>query len=482
MQQLPMLIAIVIFLLFIMGIALFTNDKMGSEEDFLVGGRSFNLWLTTFCLFSTWFGAGTLITATDEISHRGLIATALEPYGAGMCLIIAGLFFAKPLWDLQLLTYSDFYRLKFGHKAEMVTVLLTIPTYVGWIAVQMIALAQILAVFFPLPPWVFILIVASISLFLTVTGGIWSVSLTDSVQLVVIVLGLIYLFFRISFWGPLGFDHLVGHIPKQYWTMIPVDKLGHTVTWFSVFSVAALGNITGQDLGQRIFSARSGQVAKNGALIAGLGYLVVGSLPVFFGLTAFQTLGAHFEGSVMPLLIKNYLDPVSSVILTLTILSAIISTITSALLAPASVLAHNFLKNHFRQTSTLVLCRYAVVLVTVSSLAVAFMGSNVYDLLESSYAIGLVGFFAPLFIGLYSKKLNETSCLWAMGVGMLFWLPQFFVKTDFPFALLGVVMSFVAYYGHYALFANKTELSAEFAELEAELVEMTSGSSELSSS
>ena len=162
----------------------------------------------------------------------------------------------------------------------------------------------------------------------------------------------------------------------------------------------------------------------------------------------------------MPLLIKNYLDPVSVIILTLTILSAILSTITSALLAPSSVLAHNFLKNHFPKTSTLVLCRYAVVVVTVLSIAIAFMGSNVYGLLESSYAIGLVGFFAPLWIGLRSKKLDETSCLMAMGAGFLFWLPEFFIETEWPLALLGLVMSFVAYYVHYHFFRDKNKLVA----------------------
>jgi solute:Na+ symporter, SSS family len=460
MTHLPLLIAILIFLTIIMGIALFSNGKMESEVDFLVGGRSFNLWLTTFCLFSTWFGAGTLITATDEIAHKGLVSTALEPYGAGMCLILAGLFMAKPLWDLQLLTFSDFYRLKFGPKAEMVTVLMTVPSYVGWIAVQLIAMAQILSAFFPLPMWVFIVIVAFISLFLTITGGIWSVSLTDSFQLVIIVLGLIYLFFRIAFWGPLGLDALIAGIPKEYWVVIPQDKLSHTVQWFGVFCVSALGNITGQDLGQRIFSAKSAHIAKMGALIAGVGYMLVGSLPVFFGLTAFQTLGANFKGSVMPMLIKNYLDPVSMVILMLTILAAVLSTITSALLAPASVLAHNLLKKYFQQISTLLLCRYAVVLVTLMSLAIAFMGSDVYGLLESSYAVGLVGFFAPLFIGLTSKKLNETSCLVSMAAGLLFWLPDFFIKTEWPMALFGTIMSFVAYYVHYSFFRKKTELTA----------------------
>ncbi|PIQ28520.1 sodium:solute symporter [bacterium (Candidatus Blackallbacteria) CG17_big_fil_post_rev_8_21_14_2_50_48_46] len=460
MTHLPLLIAILIFLAVIMGIALFSNGKMETEEDFLVGGRSFNIWLTTFCLFSTWFGAGTLITATDEIAHKGLVSTALEPYGAGMCLILAGLFFAKPLWDLQLLTFSDFYRLKFGPKAEMVTVLLTVPTYVGWIAVQLIALSQILSTFFPLPSGLFIVLVALISLFLTITGGIWSVSLTDSFQMFIIVLGLVYLFCRIAFWGNQSFDALLAGIPKEYWVVMPLDKFSHTVQWFGVFCVAALGNLTGQDLGQRIFSAKSAQVAKTGTLLAGVAYMLVGSLPVFFGLTAFKTLGPNFQGSVIPLLIKNYLDPISTIILMLTILSVVLSTITSALLAPASVLAHNLLKKYFQKVSTLVLCRYAVLIVTGLSVAIAFMGSNVYGLLESSYAVGLVGFFAPLYIGLKSQKLDESSCLFSMLIGMLFWLPDLFIETEWPMALLGTLMSFVAYYLHYHFLRKKPELSA----------------------
>jgi SSS family solute:Na+ symporter len=85
-------ITLIIFFIFLFGIGIFANSKTENNEDFLVGGRNFSLWLSTFCLFATWFGAGTIISATDEISNSGMSASLLEPYGSGMCLIIAGFF------------------------------------------------------------------------------------------------------------------------------------------------------------------------------------------------------------------------------------------------------------------------------------------------------------------------------------------------------------------------------------------------------
>jgi Na+/proline symporter len=438
-------IVLIVYAVALLGLAIFVSSKTESEEDFLVGGRRFNLWLTTFCLFATWFGAGTLISATDEVASEGLIVTALEPYGAGACLLLAGLFFAKPLWNMQLMTFSDFFRIKFGHRLEHFSVFCNIPIYVGWIAVQIVSLAKILAVFFPLPEWSFILIIAAFTCILTVSGGLWSVSFTDSFQLFVIIIGLFYLLFKVLGGDPAQLFPMLEAVSQDRKILIPTDKLTHTLDWFGVFCISALGNMTGQDLGQRMFSAKSAKTAQWGCYLAGLGYLVVGSIPVFLGLTASQTMGA-FNGSVIPNLIKNFLDPISAVILTVTIISSVISTITSALLAPSSVLSHNFLKQIFTGQSVLKLCQYSVVIVTLVSVLVAFMGEDVYGLLESSYTIGFVAFFPAVTIGLYSKKLNEKAILLTICLATIVWLPELFGYEQIPFSLLAVAMSYPIYF------------------------------------
>lgn len=448
-----LLYVLIVYFLLLMVMAVFVSNNMETDEDFLVGGRKFNLWLTSFCLFATWFGAGTLIASTDEVAKSGLIVTALEPYGAGMCLILAGAFFARPLWNMKLMTFSDLFRNKYGRKIETISVFLNIPIYVGWIAVQIVSLANILAVFFPVPVWVFILGISLFACFLTVSGGMWSVSITDSFQLLVIILGLIYLLFKVSGALPDGLEGALSSIESEKLIFIPTDKIGDLFNWLGVFCVSALGNMTGQDLGQRMFSAKSAKVAQLGCFIAGAGYIIFGSIPVLLGLTAKITLG-EFSGSVIPNLIRSYLDPITAVILTLTIISAVISTITSALLAPSSILSHNFLKRYFKSTSSLILCKVGVVIITVISVITAFAGEDVYGLLENSYAVGFVGFFPAVTIALYSKKLNEKACLFTILIAILIWIPEFFFPYDIPYSLIAVILSYPIYFVLHSLFTD----------------------------
>jgi SSS family solute:Na+ symporter len=453
MEQI-LLYTLIGYLTVILVLAFFITGKMESEEDFLVGGRSFSLWLTTFCLFATWFGAGTLITATDEVAKHGLRVTALEPYGAGVCLLLGGYFFAKPLWNMNLMTYSDFFRIKFGDKVEKLSVILNIPVYVGWIAVQIVSLANILSVFFPLPVWTFILIISLFACILTVSGGMWSVSITDSFQLFIIIIGLIYLILKVAGLNG-GLLNLLSGISDDKLVVVPTEKISETAKWFGVFCISALGNITGQDLGQRMFSAKSARTAQLGCYFAGFGYIIIGTIPVFLGLTASKTIG-EFEGSVIPNLIKTYLDPVSGAILTLTIISAVVSTVTSALLAPSSMLAHNYLKQHFKNVSTLTLCKISVVIITIISVITAFSGENVYGLLESSYAIGFVAFFVPITIGLYSKKLDEVTCLITILLCSLIWSPEFFGMENLSYSLIAVVAGYPIYFLIYKLRQSKS--------------------------
>lgn len=438
-------ITLIIFFIFLFGIGIFANSKTENNEDFLVGGRNFSLWLSTFCLFATWFGAGTLISATDEISNSGMSASLLEPYGSGMCLIIAGLFLAKKLWDMQLLTYSDFFKIKYGHKIELISVFTTIPTFVGWIAVQYLAISEIISTFTPLSSLQALIVIALITCILTMMGGMWSVSLTDSVQMFIIIIGLIYLLIKIQFNFNMDINEIFKLIPIEK-KSLNLENYQKSMRLISLFSIAALGNLTGQDLGQRIFSAKSAKVAQQACVIAGILYIVIGSIPVWFGLTSELTLGSNIEGNVISLLINKYLDGFTAIILLLAIISAVVSTITSALLAPASIMANNYLKNIFKDTSELTLCRVSVVIIALTSITVALLGDNVYGLLEDSYAIGFVGFFPALVIGLYGKDLKETPMIITILIATIIWIFSFFIETEVSLELIAVLISFPLYF------------------------------------
>ena len=186
-------ITLVVYLVAMYAIGWYAQRQVHDAEDFLVAGRKLPLSLAWMTLLATWFGAGTMLTAADEVRSDGLSAAALDPFGAGFCLLIAGLFVAGPMWRMKLLTVPDFFRRKFGSKAELLSSLILVPSYFGWIAAQFTALAEVLNLFFGIPFGWGLVIVAIIGTGYTLMGGMWSVTLTDAVQISLVLIGLLVL-------------------------------------------------------------------------------------------------------------------------------------------------------------------------------------------------------------------------------------------------------------------------------------------------
>ena len=459
-MQLTLAVTIGVYLILIFALALMARRRVKTEEDYLVAGRRLPLPLATATLLATWFGAGTLLTATDEIRAEGLRVTALEPYGAGLCLILAGLFFAKPLWEMKLCTVSDLYKNKFGTRVETLSVLITVPGYIGWIAVQLVALAAIVQLFFEIPPSVAIPIIALITMLYTLVGGMWSVTITDAVQMALIIPGLFVLGHAVlagSGDGGLveGFRQIRQSVDPEDLVLIPRDTMRELVGWVSVLAVSALGNLPGQDLFQRVFASKSARVARNACLISGALYIALGTIPALLGVAAKVILPEETLESVLLVLAVRFLSPAMTVILTISLVSVILSTVDSAILAPAATLARNGLRRYVPdRISSLTLSRFSVVLIGVSSTVVALWGENAYSLLEESYALGLVGLFVPFFAGVFLRALAEGSAMLAMGTGMLIWTIQFFVETDLPIDLIAVLAGFAVYFTHSSVLAR----------------------------
>lgn len=407
-------------------LAFVIKGKVKDTEDFLVAGRRLPLSLAWATLLATWFGAGTVLTAADEVRAEGLRVTALEPLGAGFCLILAGLFFAARLWNMRLLTIADFFRRRFGPRAEIWSAVVMVPGYFGWIAVQFICLAGMLQLAFGLDPTVGIFIVAVVGMGYTVLGGMWSVTLTDALQVALLLIGLVLLGYNVleqlGNGAPgAGLERLGNEVPADLLTLIPGGAA--FVDWLGVFLIAALGNLPGQDLMQRVFASKSAKVARQACILAGVIYIGFGAIPVVMGLAARVLFPDQLETAILPALAQAFLSPGVAVVFFVALVSAIISTIDSAILSPASVMAQNIFPRVVGERFTAMqLNHFSVVLVTVVSLVVALIGEDAYSLLESAYSIGLVGLFVPLVMGLYRPPRRELPALAAMGVGMGLWL------------------------------------------------------------
>ena len=407
------------------GIAWISSRRVHNFSDYLVAGRRLGTPLASLSLLATWFGAGTLLASAEEVRSVGLPAAALEPIGPGICLLLVGLFYAAPLRRQGLLTLGDFFAGRFGRSAEIVSAAIMVPSFFGWIAAQFSVLAALLGELFQIPLAAGLLLVAAVAIGYTLIGGMWSVTLTDAVQGVIVGFALIAL--GVSALAELGAGSALGGLarlgretPPDLLAVVP-SEMTALFAWSGLLIAGALGNIPGQDVLQRVFSSRSEQVARRACLIAGSLYLGLGAIPVMLGLASRLLLPGH-EGDMLAALGRILFSPLAALGLILLVVSALLSTVDSALISAASVLAQNLLRHPLPRVGLLRLSRLSVLMVGAASLFYAFRGLNAYSLLEDAYELTLVGLFVPLTAGLFSKRGGRFAALTSMAGGTVLWI------------------------------------------------------------
>lgn len=444
------------YVVLMFALAYVAQRRVESVEDYVVAGRRLSFWFAAPTLLATWFGAGTMMTAADEVRGRGLVAATLDPLGAGICLLLAGLLLAKPLWELRLTTLADFFRIKFGSRAERLAAVLMVPSYFGWIAAQFIALAGMLELFGGIPLQVGLVLVAVVGVGYTLLGGMWAVTLTDAVQIAVAAIGLILLgglvLTEIGGDVPAGLATVFERTPKDRMLLVDAESATRFFAWSGVLCAGALGNLPMQDLAQRIFAARSANVARAACFAAGGAYLVLGAIPVVLGLSA-AVIAGNEGRSTLAWLAGHFLHPGLAVVFVIIMMSIILSTIDSAILAPATVLAQNLLADRFHGVTSLGLNRYAVLAVGVVSLGFAYAGESAYALLESAYELGMVSLLVPLLFGLYARHPSSEGAVAAMASGFLTWLTHLVfgaerflgLELPLPVGLASTAVAFATY-------------------------------------
>ncbi len=429
--------ALVVYLIAMYVIGFVAQRRVKNVEDFVLAGRRLPTSLATITIIATWFGAESLMTTADEVGNEGLRKAMLDPVGIAGCLLLAGLFVAAPMWRMGILTVPDFFYRRFGKTAEILSSLIIVPSYFGWVAAQFVALAQLLDVFFGVPKEWGIVAVATIGTGYTLLGGMWTITWTDAVQMLFILLGLLLLGHAILVHlgdGSVtaGVSAMQTDIAAERWRIAdPPTFWRDTMVAISALAIGALGNLPMQDLMQRIFSAKSDQVAARACLWASGGYLLMGVLPIGAGMAAHLLLPraeGELDGVVL-LVASKLLNPMLLLIFFLAIVSAVLSTIVSAVMAPSAVMAHNLVEPLWRKTRSrpptqiglLRLQRGAILLVTAASAWLAYRGEGAYELVQGSYSMALVSLVVPFLIGMKFENIPPLAANLAMGFGITVW-------------------------------------------------------------
>jgi SSS family transporter len=448
---------VIVYLLVTIAIGLWAAKRVKSAADFAVAGRHLPLVMIVTTTFATWFGSETVLGIPAKFVEGGLGRVVEDPFGAGFCLILVGLFFASKLYKMTLLTISDYYRERYGRGIEVVCSLIIILSYLGWVSAQVTALGLVFNLLsngtIPVPMGM-VLGTASILAY-TLFGGMWSVAVTDFIQMIILVVGLtIIAVFAADQAG--GADKVIAlAASKDLFRFLPNATFTDIVFFFASAITMMLGSIPQQDVFQRVMSANSVQAATRGPVIGGVAYILFAFVPMFLVTSALiimpdqvQTLIKEDPQKVLPTLVLERMPFIMQVLFFGALLSALKSTASATLLAPSVTFVENIWRQFFPRTGDrkeLWTMRVAVLVfsVFVCAYAIALQGTSIYDMVSGAYQVTLVGAFVPLVFGLYWRRATTQGAVFSIVLGMLAWLLFMFTPAGeaFPAQLAGVLMS-----------------------------------------
>ncbi|PJZ24759.1 sodium:solute symporter [Leptospira hartskeerlii] len=462
---------VILYIVITILIGAFASRFVNSSKDYVLAGRRLPLVLASSALFATWFGSETLMGASSKFVDGGILAVIEDPFGAALCLFLVGIFFARPLYRMNILTFGDLYKNRFGRKVEFLSALFMIPSYFGWIAAQLVAMGIVIHSLFGFDMYVGILSASVVVLIYTYIGGMWAISITDFLQTILIIVGLLVLVWDLQ--GKAGgFQTVIATAKPGFFSFFPPIETEAILAYIAAWMTIGLGSIPQQDIFQRVMSSKSEKVAVYSSFLGGGMYLTVAFLPLlagYFARRVYPEIAAGDNQMILPHVVLVHSTLFIQILFFGALLSAILSTASGAILAPASVLGENLIRPTLKNPSEKLLLRvmrFSVLVVTIVSTGMALSETNIYQLVADSSSISLVSLFVPLVAALFWKEANASGAVYAMFSGMIVWLGlKFFGPQWLPPTIPALGVSFLGQYlGRYikiSLFESEPELGGD---------------------
>jgi SSS family transporter len=424
-------------------IGLYAARRVKGTADYVVAGRRLPLYIVTATVFATWFGSETVLGISAKFAKDGLRGVIEDPFGSSMCLILVGLFFARPLYRMVLLTIGDYYRQRYNRTVEVLASFCIVLSYLGWVAAQIKALGLVFSILSSggISQETGMVIGAVIVLVYTLYGGMWSVALTDFFQMIIIVAGMAYIAYVVSDLAG-GAGKVISSASEsgkfEFWPeLTSKEVLAFVAAWITMM----FGSIPQQDVFQRVMSAKNENTAVAGSVLGGSLYFVFAFIPMFLAYSASLIDPAMFKEmiesdtqQILPTLVLKHTPVFAQVMFFGALLSAIMSTASGTLLAPSATFTENILKPSFKHLGDKQLLKLMrIVVVCFAAIVTTFAiytTSSIYDMVGNAYKVTLAGAFIPLLAGVYWKRATTQGALMSIFFGLAVWLLSEALNAD----------------------------------------------------
>lgn len=411
-----------------------------SSKRYMVAGKSLPLIFVGTMLSAQSIDGNSSLGNVALVYQFGFWAGAAIPIGLASTLIITGIFYAKRVNKMSMLTLPDFYYRRYGVGAEGMSSVLLSLSFIILVAGNFAAGGFILSTVLHIPLFWGMLIVSLAVLVYTFAGGLFSSAYTDIFQ-VYLTIGAFwaaFLYFALGF-GGVDLGTILSATPESYLDLsgLTDPKNGALVNWAGIIALG-LGDVVALDFMERVFSARDGKTARKGALMAGILTISIIVPTSMMGIIALYMLpNIEDPYTVYPLLAINLLPfPIGAALL-MGVLGASMSTANGGLLAISSVIARNLiqrdiLRSLFKKTGItdkklLIVTRCATIPVMLTGLLLgaAIPRPGIYLIL--AFDIVFAGLWAPLTLGLFWKKANWPAAIASIVTGSTLRLVLYYI-------------------------------------------------------
>lgn len=417
------------YLLAMLAIGYYSSKKVKTNEDFMVAGRRLGPILLAGTLAATEIGGGSSLGVVEKAYGSWGLSASWYVITMGIAFVILS-FLAPKLRAAEVKTVPEYFRRRYGKSSGLITAIVMILPLIGLTASQFIASATIVSVMLGLDYSSAVTIVAVVVTIYAIMGGLWAVTLTDFVQVFLIVVGMIAAVpFALDLAG--GMEAVKANVPPETFDMFkgvgPTTIISLIIMYIASFTV-------GQEAVSRYYSAKNGKVAIQGSIISACINFIYAFIPAILGIITLALINMDKIESALimengakyalPLLAMHTMPAIIVGLLFAGIISATMSSADSDLLGAGSIFGNDIYKVYLKKDASEkdVMRTTRVVMLIIGFLAwlIAFTNtSNIISLLMFSFTLRAAGAFFPYIFGLYWKKSSSMGTIFSLILGSI---------------------------------------------------------------
>lgn len=393
-------IVIIVYLLAMLAIGA-RGSRIRGLEDFHLAGRGLKLLLLTGTFSATIVGASATLGMAGLGFSKGLPGAWWMLSGTAGLLILAA-FFAERVRGTGCSTLPELVGSFYGERARVAASLLIAVSWIGVIAVQILASGKVLGAVFGGDEILFMVACTTVFVLYTAHGGQSSVVRTDLIQILIIIAGMAVLFSRAV--GAAGMGPLLSQ-------SFPISAQMGGTDVISMILVVGSAYLVGPDMYSRLFSASSPRDAKMAAAVSALILVPLAFLITSLGIFARSLYPAASPEQAIPVLLTSLLSPWTEGVVAAALLAAFMSSADTSLMTATSILTldlYGKAKPGAGQSRMMTVSRLVALGIGAAALVLAISIPSIIKTLLIAYSVFTGGLLVPVIAGFHGERLGLT--------------------------------------------------------------------------